>query len=191
MSPKEDIDYKKMWKSNVMLQPKIEKVVINIGMGSLGAVEIQKAQKVLESLTNHKPVVVKAKKNVKEWGLRKNMSVATKVTLRGEDCADFLRKALDPFDNRILKKAFDTKGNFSFGVDEHIKIPGVKYDPELGIFGFNVSVKITRPGLRIKSRKKNRRKVGASQYVSKKEAIFFMENVFKVEIVDKMEERYY
>jgi len=83
MSPKEDIDYKKMWKSNVMLQPKIEKVVINIGMGSLGAVEIQKAQKVLESLTDHKPVVVKAKKNVKEWGLRKNMSVATKVTLRG------------------------------------------------------------------------------------------------------------
>jgi len=185
------INYKEMWKSNVMLQPKIEKVVVNIGMGSLGAVEIQKAYKVLELLTGHKPVVVKAKKNVKEWNIRKNMSVATKVTLRSEDAIKFLKNTLVPFDNRILKRAFDNKGNFSFGIDEHIKIPGVKYDPDLGIFGFNVSVKITRPGLRIKTRKKNRRKVGASQYISRKEAIYYMENVFKAEIVEKMEERYY
>lgn len=183
-------NFQSIWSSNKMLMPYIDKLVVNIGVGQAGE-ELQKAYKVLESLCYKKPVILKAKKNVKEWGIRKNQSISVKVTLRGEEAKKFLKRALDPFDNRILIKAFDNKGNFSFGINEHIKLPEVKYDPELGIFGFNVSVKIIRPGYRIKERKKDRRKVGKDHYVTKKEAIYYIQNVFGAEVVEKMEDRYY
>ncbi len=185
------VNYAKKWK-HPMQKPYIEKVVVNIGVGSAGE-ELQKAVKVLESMTdgNNIPVVLKAKKNVKEWGVRKTQSIATKVTLRGDDALDMIKRTLDPFDNRILRKAFDNKGNVSWGIDEHIKVPGVKYDPEHGIFGFNVSCRLVRPGFRIKLRKKFRSKIGANHYVTKDEAIYFFENVIKAEVVVKMEDRYY
>jgi large subunit ribosomal protein L5 len=183
-------DYQLKWKQNPMLKPFIDKVVINIGVGKAGE-ELQKAFKVLQSLTDRKPVIITAKKSIKEWDVRKRQSIATKVTLRGDEAVAFLKRAIVPFDNRILMSAFDTKGNFSFGIDEHIKIPGVKYDPDLGIFGFNVAVKIVRCGFRIKTRKKERRKIGPSHYLSKKEAIYYISKVFGAEVVEKMEERYY
>jgi large subunit ribosomal protein L5 len=152
---------------------------------------LQKAVKILEQLTHEKAVILLAKKSVKEWNIREKQSIATKVTLRGQIALDFLKRALTITDNRILMHAFDNKGNFSFGVDEHIKVPGVKYDPELGIYGFDCCVKIVRPGFRIKVRKKDRRKIGKKHYVSRKEAIYYMTNVFGAEVVEKIEDRYY
>lgn len=183
-------NYQSMWASNRMLKPYIDKVVVNIGVGQSGE-ELQKAYKVLNSLCNKKPIMLKAKKNVKEWNIRKNQSIAVKVTLRGEEARAFLKRALDPFDNRILLETFDNNGNFSFGINEHIKLPNVKYDPELGIFGFNVAVRIVRPGYRIKIRKKDKRNIGFEHYLSKNEAIFFIQKEFGAEVVEKMEDRYY
>ncbi|TFH29268.1 MAG: 50S ribosomal protein L5 [Promethearchaeota archaeon] len=185
-----DVDYKSIWKKNPMLMPFVDKLVINIGVGK-GGEELQKAAKVLEGLVDAKPVMLTANKNVKEWGVRKGQSIATKVTLRGQAAVDFLLRALVPFDNRILRKAFDNKGNFSFGIDEHIKLPDVKYDPELGIFGFNVTVRVSRPGYRIKIRKKDRRSIGQHHYLNKQETMYFAEKELKIEVVDVMEERYY
>jgi large subunit ribosomal protein L5 len=186
----QELDFQKVWASNPMLYPFIDKVVINIGVGQAGE-ELQKAVKVLEQLTHHKAVILIAKKSVKEWNIRQKQSIATKVTLRGQAGLDFLKRALTISDNRILVHAFDSKGNFSFGVDEHIKVPGVKYDPELGIFGFDCCVKIVRPGFRIKVRKRDRRKIGKLHYVSKREAIYYMANIFGAEVVEKIEERFY
>ncbi|MCP4762805.1 MAG: 50S ribosomal protein L5 [archaeon] len=183
-------DYSKDWKSNPFRKPKIEKVVVNIAVGQAGE-ELNKASKVLEILTQRKPVALKAKKSVKEWNVRQGQSIAVKVTLRGNEGVAFLKKVLFVTDNRILKKSFDNFGNFSMGIDEHIKLPKVKYIPELGIIGFDVAVRIARPGLRVKVRRKQRSKIPKHHYVSKKEAIFFMEQELKVEIVDVMEERYY
>lgn len=177
--------------SNPMQKPFISKVVVNIGIGSAGAQELKKGRRVLLELTDRKPSTTKARKNVKEWGIRKNQAVGARVTLRKTEAKDFLKKVLEIYDNRILRKAFDHKGNFSFGVDEHIKVAGIKYDPDLGIFGFNVSCKIERPGYRIKSRKKDRRKVGEHHYVSRPEAMYFMEKHLNAEIVDVMEQRFY
>ena len=182
-------NYAKKW-THPMQKPFVDKVVVNIGVGRAGE-ELQKASKVLETMTGQTPVVIRAKKNVKEWGVRKGQSIATKVTLRGERAADFIKKSLVVFDNRILRKAFDKRGNVSWGIDEHIKVPEVKYDPEIGIFGFNVSVKLVRPGFRVKYRKKLRRKIGEDHYVSRDEAMFFFEKEFNIEIVDKMEARFY
>lgn len=185
-----EVDYQKIWTRNPMLKPFVDKVVINIGVGQAGE-ELQKAVKVLKQITNHEPVILKAKKAVKEFNTRKGQSIATKVTLRGEEGIAFMKRALTVTDNRILVKAFDAKGNFSFGIDEHIKLPQVKYDPDLGIFGFNVSVRIVRPGFRIQVRKKDRRKIGKEHYLTKKEAIFFVTKVIGAEVVEKIEERYY
>ena len=183
------VNYTQKWK-HPMQKPYIDKVVVNIGVGQAGE-ELQKAVKVLESMTNGTPVILKARKNVKEWGVRKTQSIATKVTIRGDEAIDFIKRTLDPFDNRILRRAFDNKGNVSWGIDEHIKVPGVKYDPEHGIFGFDVSCRLVRPGYRIKERKKFRSKIGADHYPTKEETIYFFENVLKAEVVDKMEDRYY
>ncbi|SRR6056297_245772 len=190
MSSTEIKNFKKKWNSNPMLKPFIEKVVINIAVGR-GGEELEKARNVLNAMTKKKPVSVPAKKSVKEWGIRKGQNIATKVTLRGQDAIDVLKRILVISDNRILTQAFDDKGNFSVGVDEHIKMPGIKYNPEYGIFGFNVAVRIARPGYRIKTRKKERRKIGEDHYVSKEEAIYFMESQMDAEIVEEMEERYY
>ncbi|MHA1673089.1 MAG: 50S ribosomal protein L5 [Promethearchaeota archaeon] len=184
------INYDEKWK-HPMQKPFISKVVVNIGIGSAGASELKKARRVLFELTDKKPSTTKAKKNVKEWGIRKSQPVGARVTLRKSEAVEFMIKTLSIFDNRILRKAFDHKGNFSFGVDEHIKVPGIKYDPDLGIFGFNVACRIARPGYRIKSRKKDRRKVGSHHYLTKNEAMYFMEKSLKAEIVDVMEDRFY
>lgn len=173
-----------------MQKPFIDKVVVNIGVGKSGE-ELQKASKVLENMTGQNPVVIGSRKNVKEWGLRKGQTIATKVTLRGEKADEFIKKSLIVFDNRILRKAFDNFGNVSWGIDEHIKVPGVKYDPDLGIFGFNVSVKLVRPGFRVKYRKKQRQKIGSEHYVHRQEAMYFFEKEFNIEIVEKMEARFY
>jgi large subunit ribosomal protein L5 len=118
---KQVVDYAQDWKSNPFRQPKIDKVVVNISVGQAGE-ELNKAKRILELMTLGKTAVtVRAKKSVKEFGIRKGQSIAVKVTLRGEDASKFLKRVLFINDNRILRKAFDSFGNFSMGVDEHIK----------------------------------------------------------------------
>ena len=68
---------------------------------------------------------------------------------------------------------FDDKGSVSFGLKEHIEIPGVKYDPEIGIFGMNVSVLLTRPGYRVSRRLRRPTSVGGRHRVNKEEAMEF------------------
>lgn len=188
--PNKEDNFEEKWK-HPMQRPFVSKVVVNIGVGSAGIQELKKARRVLLELTDKKPATTNAKKNVKEWGIRKTQPIGARVTLRKGNAVEFLKKVLVVTDNRILRKAFDHKGNFSFGVDEHIKVPGIKYDPDIGIFGFNVSCRIERPGFRIKMRKKDRRKIGEHQYLSKIETMKFVETSLKAEIVDVMEERFY
>jgi large subunit ribosomal protein L5 len=189
MNQQQSTKIKKKW-SHPMQIPYIQKVVVNIGVGQ-GGEELQKAIEVLKTLTDQKPVIIKAKKNIKEWKVRKGQSIATKVTLRGKKAEDFIKKSLVVYDNRILRKSFDDFGNVSWGVDEHIKVPGVKYNPEVGIFGFNVSVRLIRAGFRVKKRKRKRQKIHPEHYVRKAEAMYFFEKKYNVEIVDKMETRFY
>ncbi len=184
------VDFEKDWKSNPFRQPKIDKVVVNISVGQAGE-ELTKAQNILELLTQSKSVAVRAKKSVKEWSIRKGQSIAVKATLRGTAAENFLKRVLFVYDNRILKNSFDNFGNFSIGVDEHIKLPDTKYIPELGITGFDTSVRLVRPGFRVKIRRKQRSKIPKHHYISKYEAMEFMKKKFKVEVVDVMEERFY
>ncbi len=167
---------------NPMLKPRIEKVVINCCVGKSGE-PLEKAIKILQELTGQKPSIRRAKKTIRDFGIRRKEPIACVVTLRGERAREFLSRAFQAVDNRISKSSFDEMGNFSFGIKEHIDIPGVKYDPELGIIGMDVSVVLERPGFRVKRRRRARSKVGTEHLLSPDEAISFIREEFNVEIV--------
>jgi len=179
--PEEEIREK--WQKNPMLKPRIEKVVVNISVGKSGE-PLERASKVLEMLTGQKPCKRKAKKTIRDFGIRKGEPIACLVTLRKENATEFLKKAFAAIDNKLSKRCFDKHGNFSFGIKEHIEIPGVKYDPELGIFGMDVCVSLCRPGNRIKYRRIERKKrVGKHHKLTPEEAMLFIKELTGVEIV--------
>src|SRR6058998_2788776 len=157
---------------------RIEKVTLNIATGKSGE-PLEKAKKVLNQLTNKTPTTKQAKKAIKDFGVRKGEPIAAVVTLRGKDAGEFLKRALDAVSNKINERSFDDYGNFSFGIKEHIEIPGTKYVPELGIFGATVHVTLGRPGYRIRSRSIRPAKMSRSHYVSKDEALHFITNNFR------------
>jgi large subunit ribosomal protein L5 len=171
------------WNSNPMLKPRITKVTVNISVGS-ATDRLGKAMKVLEELTGAKPVPRRAKRTIRDFGIRKGENIAAMVTLRGEEALSFLRKALEAVGYRLKASSFDDNGNVSFGIKEHIHIPGVKYDPEVGIFGMDVCITIERPGYRIMRRKRMRKKrVPRRHRVSREEAMLLLKKELGVEIV--------
>lgn len=171
----------KKWLTNPLIKPRLEKVTVNMAVGKSGE-PLEKAAKVLEQLTGQKVCRRKAKKTVRDFGIRKGESIACLVTLRRGRTRDFLKKAFDAVDNKVSSKSFDNLGNFSFGIKEHIDIPGTKYVPELGIHGMDVCISLSRPGQRVKSRHRAKSRVGAKQLLTPEEAMLFVKEEFGVEV---------
>lgn len=172
----------KNWNEHPMLKPRIEKVVVNLNVGKSGE-PLEKANKVLKEITGHTPVKKKAKKTIRDFGIREGESIAVVVTLRRQEAIDFLKKVLPVVDNKVSRNSFDARGNFAFGLKEHIEIPGVKYDPEIGIFGMDVCVTVNRPGQRVKIRRKENKPIGASHTLTPEESVVFVRQTLGVEIV--------
>lgn len=168
---------------NPMLKTKIDKVVVNISVGKSGE-PLERASKILKQLTGQNPCKRKAKKTIRDFGIRKGEPVACVVTLRKERAKVFLEKAFQAVDNKISKSCFDHFGNFSFGIKEHIEIAGTKYIPELGIYGMDISVSLSKPGYRVKHRRRGKSKIGVSHIVRPEEAISFIKEEFGVEIAE-------
>lgn len=165
-----------------MLRPRIDKVVVNLNVGKSGE-PLEKASRVLKDLTNQVPVKKKAKKTIRDFGLRKGESIACVVTLRKQAAIDFLKKVLPVIDDKISRLSFDRQGNFSFGIKEHIEIAGVKYDPDVGIFGMDICVSMNRPGHRVKIRRKKKTHIGSNHLLKPDESAFFIKQTLGVEIV--------
>jgi len=144
---------------NLMKKIFLNKVVLNMGVGKSGD-PIEIGKKTLVQITGKKPNARNAKKAQRDWGVRKNEPIGVAVTVRGDDATELLKKLLEAKDNQISKRAFDNEGNFSFGIKEHIDIPGVKYDPNIGILGLEVSASLSRPGFNIKLRSKHKARIG-------------------------------
>jgi large subunit ribosomal protein L5 len=172
----------KKWEEQPMLKPKIEKVVVNLNVGKSGE-PLEKASKVLKELTNQNPIKTKAKKTIREFGIREGEPIAAVVTLRKQKAIDFLKKVLPVLDNKILRSSFDKQGNFAFGIKEHIEIAGVKYDPDVGIFGMDVCVSMCRPGYRVKNRRKVKAHVGPKHVLTPEESVVYVKQTLGVEIV--------
>ncbi len=171
---------------NPMLTLKIGKVVVNMGLGE-GGEKLEKAMTVLKSLTGVKPCPRKAKKPIRDFGVRKGENIACIATIRGPAVDDFLKRAFESKKNKIKESCFDDFGNVSFGITEHINIPGTKYDPRLGIFGMNVCVVIERPGYRVSRRSERPGSIGRSHRVNKAESIAFMTERYGIRLDVKEE----
>ncbi len=167
---------------NPMRRIRIGKVVINIGVGRSGE-PLEKAKRVLEELTGQKPSTRKAKKTIRDFNIHKKEPIATIVTLRGEKAINILKRLLAAKKNKLKRSSFDDHGNVSFGIKEHIDIPGIKYNPDIGIFGMDVSIALERPGYRVARRGYARRKIGREHMINKEEAISFIRDTFNVEVV--------
>ena len=168
---------------NPMRALRVEKVTVNIGVGEAGE-KLVKAQKVLEMVTNQKSVQTISKTVNRDLGIRVGMPLGCKVTLRGEGAEDFLRKALSIRENKVYSYSFDKEGNMSFGISDYTDFEGMKYDPEIGIFGMDVNVVIRRAGgCRVERRALLSRRIPKEHRVQRDEAIEFVKDKFKVEVV--------
>jgi len=163
--------------TNKMRTIKIEKISLNMGVGSPGD-NLEKALKLLNKITNEKPVKTKSKKRIPTWGIRPNLEIGCKVTLRGKKAEDLLKRLLIARKNELGTSKFDNEGNFSFGVTEYISIPDVEYDASIGIIGFEVAVTLQRAGYRIKRRAIKKTKIPRKHRISKDEAIAFVKKTF-------------
>ncbi|UCG37589.1 MAG: 50S ribosomal protein L5 [Candidatus Bathyarchaeota archaeon] len=169
-----------------MLNPKIRKVTVNVSVGKSGE-PLERAERIIEQLTSQKPVRRKAKKTIRDFGITKGEPISCVVTLRKERAHEFLSKALQAVDNKIPEENFDDTGNFSFGIREHIEIPGIKYVPELGILGMDISVSLGRAGYRVKERRKGKATIGKKHLLTSEEAIAYTEETLGVEVVKSVE----
>ena len=109
---------------NIMREIRLEKVVLNMGLGKSGdSVEI--AKKALGQISGKKVNERPAKKAIRDWGVRKGEPIGAAVTVRGNDCKELLKRLLEAKGNKVNGRSFDSMGNLSFGILEHIDIPGI------------------------------------------------------------------
>ncbi len=163
-----------------MREIKVSKVTVNMGIGPEQA-DMKTGQKIIEKITESKAVQTKAKVRQPKWEIRPGLPIGLKVTLRNEKAESFLKRALAAKGNVLNNRCIDSQGNFGFGIHEYIDLPGIKYDPSLGVRGFDVLVTLERPGFRVKRRKIRSKKVGRNHAIAKEEAIQFIRNRFGVE----------
>src|SRR5919205_2161921 len=157
--------------SHPMRKISVGKIVINIGVGKSGE-PLEKARYALQELTNRQPSVRGAKKSVRDFNIHKGEPIATIVTLRRDPASEFLRRVIAANRNILKSSSFDNYGNLSIGIREHIDIPGTKYNPEIGIFGMDVCVSLTRPGYRV-AKKRDKHPIGKYHRINKDDAIRF------------------
>ncbi|MCX6804386.1 MAG: 50S ribosomal protein L5 [Candidatus Diapherotrites archaeon] len=158
---------------DIMQKVLMNKVVVNMGVGSEPE-EMKKATQIMQLVTGMKPAQTICTARIPDWGLRPGIAIGLKVTLRGEKAVEFIKKALEAKNSRLPERSFDKSGNFGFGVHEYIDLPGAKYDPKLGIKGFDVLVSLKKKGYRVKLRALKQTKVGKKQRVSKEEAVEYV-----------------
>ena len=137
---------KKFNYSSKMEVPKLEKIVINMGVGeaSTDSKFIEAAVKDLELIAGQKPVVTKARKSIAGFKIREGQTIGAKVTLRGENMYTFMEKLVKIALPRVRdfrgvsKTAFDGKGNYTLGVKEQIIFPEIEYDQILKLRGMDI-----------------------------------------------------
>lgn len=132
---------------NIMQVPKLERVIINMGLGEAvqNAKLIESAVEELTAITGRKPIVTRAKKSIASFKLREGMPIGVMVTLRGEQMYDFVDRLVSIALPRtrdfkgISPKAFDGRGNYTLGIREQIVFPEINYDKIDRIKGMNVT----------------------------------------------------
>ena len=168
---------------NPMEEVVIDKVVVNIGVGQAGD-RLNKAVRVLELVTGRKPVLTSSSSTVRDFNIRKGLTIGTKVTLRKNAASEFLKRAFYAKGNRITSYSFDKHGNAYFGISDYTDFQGMKYDPEIGIFGMDVAIVMKRRGgYRVARRRIGRKSVPGRIRVTREETIEYLKEKFGVTTV--------
>jgi large subunit ribosomal protein L5 len=136
---------------NVMAIPKIEKIVVNMGLGEgiSNAKVLDTAAEELRTITGQKPVITKAKKSIAAFKLRQGMNIGAMVTLRGDRMYEFLDRLISVALPRvrdfrgISPKAFDGRGNYTLGVREQLIFPEIDFNKVDKTRGMNISIVTT------------------------------------------------
>ena len=136
---------------SVMQVPKVEKIVVNMGVGDAvkNSKALDAAVEELTIITGQKPVVTRAKKSIAGFRLREGMPIGAKVTLRGERMYEFLDKLISIALPRVRdfhgvsKKAFDGRGNYTLGVKEQLIFPEIDYDKVSKVRGMDIVIVTT------------------------------------------------
>ena len=142
---------KKFNYDSVMEIPKIDKIVLNMGVGDAvsNAKNLDEAVEELTLISGQKPLITKAKKSIANFRLREGMSIGAKVTLRGERMYDFLDKLVNVALPRVRdfhgvsNKAFDGRGNYTLGIKEQLIFPEIDYDKVNRVRGLDVVIVTT------------------------------------------------
>ena len=163
---------------NKMKEIKIEKVVLSVG----GTAEnLEKGVKLLKMISGKNPAKMKSRKRIPSLGVRPNLEVGAVVTLR-KNTHEMLKRLLATKDNS-LKRSQISENSFSFGIKEYIEIPGMEYQREIGIKGFDATVTFKRAGKRVNLKKIKSGKIPKRNTITKEEIIKFMEEKFKTNFV--------
>ena len=160
---------------------RIEKVTLNIGAGK-DQNKLEKARLLLKAITGIEPVKTVTQKRIPTWGLRPGLPIGCKITLRKKAASELLKRMIEAKEQTLKESQFDERGNIAFGVHEYIDIPGVKYDPKIGIIGLQVCITLERNGFRVKKRSLKRSNISKKHVIKKEEAIEFMKKEFNVVI---------
>ena len=142
---------KKFGYSSVMQAPKLDKIVVNMGVGDAiqNAKLIDAAVEDLTAITGQKPVVTKAKKSIANFKLREGVAIGCKVTLRGERMYEFFDKLVSIALPRVRdfrglsRDSFDGRGNYTLGIKEQLIFPEINYDKVLKIRGMDIVIVTT------------------------------------------------
>lgn len=166
---------------NPMKKIVVDKVVVNIGVGKSGE-PVEKAKKALLELTGQQPAVRGAKKTVRDFGIHKGEPIGAIVTMRRETAIEFLKRIVAAKRNILKASSFDDFGNLSVGIHEHIDIPGTKYNPDIGIFGMDVNITLSRAGYRIARKSRKSGKIGKEHRINRDDAIEFFKQEFGAQV---------
>jgi large subunit ribosomal protein L5 len=165
-----------------MRKIRVGKVVVNIGLGKSGEA-IERGKRVLEQVTGQRPAQTRAKRSIRDFGTHEGEPIGVMVTVRGEKTGPLLEKLLAAREKKLQESSFDPRGSVSFGIKEHIEIPGTRYDPEIGILGMNVSALLERPGFGVARRSRRTSRVGRAHLISREEAIQYFKDNFGVTVL--------
>jgi large subunit ribosomal protein L5 len=171
-------------KMNLMQSVRIEKLTLNIGAGK-DVSRLDKGLMLIKAIAGIDPIKTVTKKRIPNWGLRPGLPIGAKLTLRKSKAVELLKRLLQAKDNALKSTHFDNSGNISFGIHEYIDIPGVAYNPQIGIIGLQVCITLEKPGFRIKYRRLRPKKISKKHTVTKIEALDFMKKEFNVKIVEE------
>ncbi|MFX0014712.1 MAG: 50S ribosomal protein L5 [Promethearchaeota archaeon] len=171
--------YVKEWEKQPMRKPRILKVCVNFAVGTSGP-ELERARELCERLTDQTPAEGRAKESVRGFGIRKHEPIAVFTTLRGELAQNFLKKAFWGIEEKVSKRNFDAHGNLSLGIADHLKLPDIKYDPKIGVHGFDTTIVLERPGYRTNRRRIRSAKIPKKHRITKEEGIAFFKHEFNL-----------